>query len=169
MDFSENHTIFFRNLTGRALTQSSLSDKDLLLYLSDLLIDFMYIDHLYRLRDEKGRPLEYIVDMLMKAEAAVPHEKKSHYKQIGDYSLFLLGMFPESLSRGKRMIPQSYYADAGKRSYITASELEGDSYNTTVFRKLAEKFEGCVLSLHWVREYSHDPFYQYMFRQFGVT
>ena len=50
-----------------------------------------------------------------------------------------------------------------------ASELEPNVETTVVYRKLAEKYERCVLSLNWVREYTTDPFYQYVFRQFGIT
>ena len=35
--------------------------------------------------------------------------------------------------------------------------------------ELADKHERCVLSINWVQEYTNDPFYQYMLRQFGVT
>lgn len=167
----ENHPVkkLFRNLMDRALAQSSLPDQDILLYLSDLLVEFIYIENLYRLRNEKGQRLEYLVDMLQRAEEVERQEKKSYYKHIGDYSLFILGMFPEHVSGGRRMIPHSYYSDTGRRSYLTASQLERDLRCTVVFRKLAEKFERCVLSLNWFRDYTTDPFYQYMLRQFGVT
>lgn len=50
-----------------------------------------------------------------------------------------------------------------------ASEVKSALKTTVVFRKLAGKFERCVLSLNWIREYTADPFYQYMLRQFGIT
>lgn len=78
-------------------------------------------------------------------------------------------MFPQSLSRPRRAIPKSYYTDTGKRCYLAASELEPDTGNTIVFRKLADRFDQCVVSLNWVREYTTDPFYRYMFREFGIT
>ncbi len=167
----ENHPLkrLFWNLTDRALTQSSLEDRDILLYLSDLLIHFTHIENLYKLRDERGRRLEYLIDMLCRAEKAEKDHRKSYYQQIGDYSLFILGMFPEHLARSRRMRDHSYYAHTGRRSYIAAGELEGDVQRTVVFRKLAGKFERCVLSLNWVREYTTDPFYQYMLRQFRIT
>ena len=65
--------------------------------------------------------------------------------------------------------PFSYYADTGRRSYLFASELERNRESVVVFRKLADKFERCVVSLNWVREYTKDPFYQYMLRQFRVV
>jgi hypothetical protein len=168
---SENHPLrkLFRNLTDRALVQSSLPDRDLLRYLSNLLVDFTYIENFYGLKDAEGQRLRYLVDMLQAAEEVPNGHRKRHYKQIGDYTLFVLGMFPESLNYGRRMLPHSYYADTGRRSYEVASVLEGDSQNTVVYRKLADKFERCVLSLNWVREYTSDPFYQFMLRQFHIT
>ena len=171
MELPENHPLkkLFRNLTDRALTQSSLTDRDILFYLSDLLIDFMYIENLYKLKDGTGKEVEYLTDMLQKAQEAGQSKEKSYYKHIGDHSLFILGMFPEHLARGKRILSLSYYSDTGRQSYIAASQLERDVRSMAVFRKLAEKFDRCVLCLNWVREYTTDPFYQYMLRQFGVT
>lgn len=167
----ENHPArqLFRTLAGRALDQSSLSDNDILLYLSDLLLHFMWTDNLYSLRDQDGQRLVYLVDMFTEASHMPRRERRRCYKQIGDYTLFILGFFPESLSAGRRSIPQSYYSDAGRRCYLAASELERNADSTVVFRKLADKYERCVLSLNWVREYTSDPFYQFMFREFGIT
>ena len=167
----ENHPArqLFRSLTGRALNQSSLSDNDILLYLSDLLLHFMWTENLYSLRDKDGRRLVYLVDMFAEASQMPRRERKSCYKHIGDYTLFMLGFFPESLNTGRRSVSQSYYSEAGRRCYLAASELERNSDSTVVFRKLADKYERCVLSLNWVREYTSDPFYQFMLREFGVT
>jgi len=170
-DLPENHPVkrFFRGIADRALEQSSVSDRDLLFYMTDLLTHFMSVQNLYSLKDEEGRKLEYLIDMLQVADDVPQAHKKACYRQIGDYTLFMLGMFPESLSYGKRMISQSYYVDTGRRSYMVASELGANGSDTVVFKKLAVKYERCVLSLNWVREYTSDPFYQYMLRQFGIT
>ncbi len=159
----------FRSLADRAFDQTRLSDGDLLAYLSDLLTDFAHTDRLYPLRDESGRRVKYLIDMFGQAEDSSPRQRKARYQYIGDYSLFILGMFPESLSHGRVSIPHSYYSDSGRRSYRVASELESVSERTVVFRKLSDKFEHCVVSLNWVREYDQDPFYQYMLRQFEIT
>ena len=168
----EHHPLrkLFVSLTDRALTHTSLRDKDILKYLSNLLMSFMYVENLYKLKDENGKRLEHLVDMLEHAsQQGSVVERKGSYKQIGDYSLFVLGMFPESLDKGRVAFPPSYYAETGRHGYRVASELESDLSTTVVFRKLAAKFERCVLSLNWVKEYTADPFYQYMLRQFGVT
>jgi hypothetical protein len=167
----ENHPIkkLFRTLTERGLLQAELRDRDILIYLADLLVEFMFVENLYRMRDNSGTRLEYVVDMLRQAIESDMPEKKSYYKHIGDYSLFILGMYPESLSRGRRALSPSYYANTGRSSYQTAGELESHWWRTMVFRKLADKFEHCVVSLNWVREYTSDPFYQYMLRRFDTT
>ena len=167
----ENHplTTLFRSLAERGLTQAKLHDRDILLYLADLLVEFMFIENLYRLRDAEGKPLEYLVDMLDQAVETEMPDKKECYKHIGDYSLFMLGMFPEFLARRRSRLSPAYYADTGRIGYQTAGELESDGWQVMVFRKLADKFEHCVISLNCVRAYTSDPFYQFMLREFGVT
>lgn len=168
--FPENHPLKkqLRALTWEALGQSSLRDNEICSYVSDLLVDFMSIENFYAIRDANGRRLEYISDLLEQAKAAPPGQRHLHYQQIGDHLMFLLGMFPESLTYGRRMRSHSHCADEGRRSYIIASEMSPRLESTVTFRKLAEKFERCVLSVNWVREYTTDKFYQYMHRQFGV-
>ena len=167
----KNHPLrkLFGGVADRALSQASLADQDLLLYLSDLLIHFIHVSNLYKLKDKEGKSLEYLVDMCEGVSEAPRSHKKVHYQQIGDHTLFMLGMFPESLTRGKRTLSHSYYVDTGRRSYLAASQLEVDQDATVVFRKLAEEYERCVVSLNWVREYTNDPFYQFMLRQYRIT
>jgi len=170
-EIPENHPVkqLFRTLTERGLIQADLRDNDLLLYIANLLVEFMFVDNVYRLSDAGGRRLEYLVDMLQQATETEMPVKKTCYKHIGDYSLFTLGMFPESLARPRRAVSLHYYADAGRIGYQTAGELESNRLLTRVFRKLADEFERCVVSVHWVREYTTDPFYQHMFREWNIT
>ena len=156
----------FHALTERGSQQSRLSDREIHKYLSNLLVEFIHVDNLYRVRDEHGRRLEYIVDLLKKTDEYCEVDKKEIYKHVGDFSLFILGLFPESLSRGKRCISLNYYADQGRRSYMILSEMNSLQPTFVIFRKLSEQFERCVHTLNWVRNYISDPFYQYMLREF---
>ena len=167
---SENHPVrkLFEKLADRALSQTSLSDRDVHRYVSTLLLQFMHTDSLYQLKDDEGGRVQYLVDMLQHAESASRSRKRELYQYIGDYTLFMLGMFPENLSYGRRMIPRSYYSDTGRMSYRVASRLSRNHATTITFRKMADLYDRCVESIHWVREYTRDPFYQYMFRQFGI-
>jgi len=170
-EIPEDHPVkqLFRTLTERGLIQADLRDKDLLLYIANLLVDFMFVENVYRMTDTTGNRLKYLVDMLQQATETEMPVKKTYYKHIGDYSLFTLGMFPESLARPRRLLSANYYADAGRIGYQTAGDLESNWQITLVFRKLADEFERCVVSLNWVREYTCDPFYQYMFREWSIT
>jgi hypothetical protein len=159
----------FRTLTERGLEQSHLSDVDIHQYLSNLLVEFIYVENLYKVRDESGKRLEYVFDMLAKAGDSPDLDKREIYRHVGDFTLFVLGLFPESLNRGKRSISPDYYADHGRRSYLIRWELENYRSAVIVFRKLSEQFERCVLTLNWVGNYIRDPFYQYMLREFEIT
>ena len=168
---SKNHPIrqLFFVLAERGLEQAKLQDKDILLYLADLMVDFLFVENVYRMKDTDGKRITYLVDMFTLATDAEMPDKKEYYKHIGDYSLFMLGMFPESLERPRRVLSPSYYSESGRMGYHVAGELENRSWQTVVYRKLAERFEQCVFSLNRVRDYTHDPFYQLMLREFRVT
>ncbi len=167
----ENHPIrqFFRILTERALIQTKFRDDDILFYLANLLVDFVFVENLYRPGREVQQRGEYLIDMLQRAGETEMPEKKAHYKHVGDFSLFMLGMFPEYIARRRNALSANYYSDFGRIGYKAAADLESDSWRIGTFRKLAGEFESCVTSLHWVREYTTDPFYQYMFRQFNIV
>ncbi len=166
----ENHPVkqLFRDLTERALIQIRFRDDDILSYLANLLVDFVYLENLYR-PDESGRRQEYLFDMLQRANLTEMPEKKARFKHVGDFSLFTLGMFPEHIVRRRNALSANYYTDFGRIGYKAAGELESDSWRVGTFRKLVVEFESCVKSLRWVREYATDPFYQYMFRHFDIV
>lgn len=119
-------------------------------YIEDqILCGFIHIDSLYKIKDSAGRKLEDIADMLSEGEAESDEERGFLlHKHIGDYTLFMLGMFPTALfgRKGKEFIlgglivPGSslfeHYQIQGQRSYSLAAEFtQGD-----IFRELAKNF-----------------------------
>jgi hypothetical protein len=146
-----------------------LNDAELIRYLSSMLVRFVHIDGLYRLRDERGVPLSYLVEMMARAEESPPPHNAEAFQHVGDYALFVLGFYPESLSGRRKLVGPDYYAEQGRRSYLRAAELYRGTPAGSFLRKLANHFETAGVALHRVREYTHDPFYQYMLRQFGVS
>jgi hypothetical protein len=159
----------FRQLTERGLSQLNLRDTDTIQYVTNLLIEFIHIENLYRIKDDSGHRVEYVCDILNHAgEAMLPSVRREYYRHLGDLMLYNLGLFPESLTYGRRTASVDYYAEQGRRSYTIVAEMEKPE-TTPVFRKLSEQFEQCVVGLNWVKLYINDPFYQYMFREFHVT
>jgi hypothetical protein len=88
---------------------------------------------------------------------------------LGDFALFMLGLFPEHLDRPRRSIGPDYYAEQGRRSYNIAADLAWVDREPDIYRRLSGQFEQYVRGLNWVKLYTQDPFYQYMFREFGIT
>ncbi|MBI3329445.1 MAG: hypothetical protein HYZ81_22420, partial [Nitrospinae bacterium] len=91
----------FRSLTEMSFERIELRDRDLTRYVADLLVEFVHIDNLYNLHDDQGKRLETIVDMLLESAAQAPAGEREARKHIGDYTLFMMGIFPEYLKRVK--------------------------------------------------------------------
>jgi hypothetical protein len=165
-----NHPVraVLHQLTDRAMKQLDLRDEETIRYVANLLTEFIHCENLYRFRDGSGKRLEYVCDILEQASRAMsPTLRRECYRYLGDWTLFNLGLFPEQLTYGRRLLSPLYYAQQGRRSYSIVAEME-NSAETAVFRKLAEDFQRCVGGLHWIKLYINDPFYQYMFREFRV-
>lgn len=162
--------MFFKQLTERGMGQLNLRDPETIQYLTNLLTEFVQIENMYRFRDESGRQLRYVFEMLTQTSGEMsPTVRRDCYKHLGDLTLFNLGLFPESLTYGHHTLSPDYYAEAGRRSYTIVAEMDSSGRSTVVYRKLSEHFEQCVCGLNWVKVYINDPFYQYMFREFDIT
>jgi hypothetical protein len=147
-------------------------------YISEgLLLEFLHVDRLYRLRDARGRPLADVAEMLLSGEATgVSAEIRvlTIQRHIGDYTLFITGLFPESLERLRRdwrrkdsvMVqlgdlvvpfrdPGEYYEEAGRRAYRQAAEigLEVGLAEAEIFAKLSDFFRSYSELMGLVRIY----------------
>jgi hypothetical protein len=140
-----------------------LPDPRLAAYVSGLLVDFTHVDNLYWVRDARGRGLEDVGEMLLESnpllEAASFDREREVRKHVGDYVLFVAGLFPESLSsrqRFRQMRLDAFvdYMKAGKESYRVVSSFDQFEYRdeAPLFRKLADNFELCVFGLNLVKD-----------------
>src|SRR5437588_11897779 len=166
----EHHPLrkLFGALAERAFTEK-LGWPDFIVsdYISKLLVEFTRTDQLYRIKSAKGERVEAVVDLLYESE--VTHGARSFererdvHRHIGDFTLFMAGLFPEYLKRIKTaglIYHKDFlidYIKTGKRSYGMVAEF-GDGAETAdpqssppLFRKLAENFELCALGLGFIR------------------
>ena len=137
------------------------ADREVTGYVSALLIDFVHVDHLYRIRNSRGKRLEEVGEMLVESnpllDAASFERERQVRKHIGDYTLFLTGMFPEYVAtlprRGLRLDGLIDYVKAGKESYRIVGAFDQFEYRreAPLFRRLAEQFEYCVHGLNRVK------------------
>jgi len=140
-----------------------LNDPDVTGYVAHLLCEFSQAENLYKLRDAKGRLVEELDAMLLAADpvngtAPSFDAERSVRKHIGDYALFVGGMYPEAIAPGRRRRrPQPTLGElirAGKESYFIVSQFNLFEYEqeAPLFARLSDSFERCLLGLSLVRE-----------------
>jgi hypothetical protein len=147
-----------------------LHDPDVTGYVARLLCEFSASENLYKVRDEMGRPIEELEDMMTAADpihgsASSFDEERALRKHIGDYSLFVAGMYPEAVGssrRQRRHHPSlGELIRAGKESYFIVSQFNLFEYEqeAPLFARLSDRFERCILGLTLVREElgAHKP------------
>ncbi len=117
-----------------------------------ILCEFIHFDNLYKIRNSSRKSLEDIAEMLAEGNVLLNAQSFQRefqvHKHIGDYTLFMLGMFPTSLFKkrgkefilGKIVIPgaslSEHYMLQGQRSYRIASEF----IHRELFQELSSNF-----------------------------
>lgn len=154
----------FAALTEKCFSQNfRWSDGSVVRYLGNLLAEFTHVDQLYRILNSKDERLEDVASMLAESDlllnaGSFEREREVH-RHIGDFTLFMSGIFPEFLRRlrVKRFVHHPDflidYVRVGKRSYRNVSEFNYGEFRESVplFRKLSDNFELCVVGLAYVR------------------
>jgi hypothetical protein len=87
---------------------------------------------------------------LMKAKTLKASEQLSLYRKIGDFSLFISGMFINALSN--RMLDINYYNDLGKKGYQLAHSITSQDSLREIFLDLSLNFISYIEILHRVSE-----------------
>lgn len=133
-----------------------VADPPLIGYLVDLLIRFVRMDAIFKIRDTVGRRLDEVADMMLEAEQRQAKPQREIYRHIGDFTLFWSGVYPEVLSRLQSTDHRDHLVDyfqQGKRSYYLASTFDQKPYEeeAPVLRRLSEEFELCTYGLNRVR------------------
>lgn len=149
----------FAGLTEQTFMSTlGVGDPPLVDYLSTLLSRFVHMDAIFRLHSSNGKPLHEVADMLFEAEALPPagRTRREYHRQIGDFTLFWTGVYPEALKQLRSALTKDQcidYCAQGKRSYLIASTFEDDPYReeAPVLRRLSEEFEVFAYGLNQVR------------------
>ena len=155
----------FRTLTERTFSDRlGWPDTDVIAYVSEVLVDFAHMENLYRIRNARGHRVEEVAELLLEGDllhrAGSPERERDVQKHIGDYTLFVTGLFPEYVRRLKTrrvLAPADAFLDymvVGKRAYgaVAAHTVGGHAESGPLFRKLSDNFELCVYGLGHVRQ-----------------
>jgi hypothetical protein len=155
--------VLFAELVQRHLLNAAqLNDVPIARYIANLLVDFCHVDNLYRVRNARGKALEDVGDMLIASNPLLEGQsfiyEREVRKHIGDYTLFLAGLFPEHLARihreKRRLDSFVDYLKAGKESYGIVAAFDQFEFKdeAPLFRRLADRFELCVFGLNLVKQ-----------------
>jgi hypothetical protein len=159
---------FFENLVWQHFTEDvRLEEPSITQYVSDLLSSFAHIKNLYQIRNAYGKQLDDVGEMLVESnpmlEATSFDRERAVRKHVGDYTLFMTGLFPESVAKSnqaKRRRLDAYidFVQAGKESYAIVSSFDQFEYRgeAPLFRRLSENFELCVVGLNLVKQDLED-------------
>lgn len=107
-------------------------------YLVSLLVDFTLSDKLFNLTGKDNRPLAIIYHQ---ARLETAGTKIKILKELGDFSLFITGFFPDSLNR--KVCDVDYYILLGRSAYEHLSaifEKHDKGSFTLLYDELAKKF-----------------------------
>ncbi|MBI2219471.1 MAG: hypothetical protein HYU51_19505 [Candidatus Rokubacteria bacterium] len=160
---------FFDRAIRASFRDLALEDDPAAPYLADLLTRFARTDTLFQ-RGVTAPRLETVVDMLFEIQAVwrddspyfQPEREVEMRRHIGDFTLFMTGVFPE---RVERVASRGYYITQGKQAYRFVSEHDRATAKSggPMFRRLAERFESYARTLDYARrvyfaDHPHLPF-----------
>lgn len=107
-------------------------------YLVHLLADFALTPKAFNLKRNGDHPLALVYHQ---AQFETSSNKIKLFKELGDFSLFITGFFPDSLNR--KVIDVDYYISLGKGAYENLSTIFEKIHKsdfTFLFCELSEKF-----------------------------
>jgi len=151
---------FFNPMVRRSFAELGIGEAQVVEYVSELLSGFARCDRLYRL-EAGGKSIDSVVQMLAELLDAPPTGDRIEWERevrryIGDYTLFMSGMFRSHVSRGGYL---DYYLEEGSRSYRTVSKLDLSRYRTgfLMFEELSKRFEFYSGALDYLRQSYFAP------------
>ena len=143
---------YFYVLARHVLRQAGINDRKLCDYVASLLETFSRISGMQapHLADERGR--QYISDMLIALTRATPEQAFLLRAHVGNYSLFISGIFHENTQRRSlRGGPDlKFYEQIGRTNYgVVASHATARRCELNdVYEELAERFREVRLALN---------------------
>jgi hypothetical protein len=136
--------VLLRRCTGRARTPT---ERAVVNYLANLLSLFVRAERVWRPLPSEARAYEYLVDLAAEAARANEHRSFLLHAHIGNYALYLTGIFGDALRyrrrHKRRPLDPAYYADMGRIGYRdAASNRLARLYRLEdVFLRLALQFD----------------------------
>ena len=139
-----------------------LNDPDVTDYVARLLCEFSESENLYKVRDEMGRPIEELEEMMVARTRFTERLHRSmRNARCASTSATTRCLWPACIPRPWAQAPHapplptlSDLIRAGKESYFIVSQFNLFEYKqeAPLFARLSDGFERCILGLTLVRE-----------------
>jgi hypothetical protein len=153
---------FFQHAVRGSYEERLGLEPEISAYVARMLCEFSDAGNLFLLRDQEGRPIEKLDEMVRASDpitGIAPSfvAERAARKYIGDYALFVAGMCPEAVeldASAKSDRPSlSQLIRIGKESYNIVSQFNIFEFKkeAALYEHLAAQFEHCVLGLALVR------------------
>jgi hypothetical protein len=148
--------LYFYILIRHVLKETGLNDRALSDYVASLLENFSQTARLRSPASGETGPIQYLSDMLIALRNASPVQTFLIRAHLGNYSLFITGIFPETVeSRSQRGGPQvAFYEEVGRASYKAAADhhVARSASLTGIYDQLAAGFRDVRLALNRVAD-----------------
>jgi len=118
--------LYFYLLTRHVLNEYDVDDRNVADYVAAMLARFCSSSRMHGISSEHQRNYRYLVDMMVDATNASPREAFLIRSHMGNYSLFITGLFPDYVYRqstyGRKSPGFDYYEQMGRSSFQWASQ-----------------------------------------------
>ena len=155
---------FFLKWVGHAFEDLQMQDFSIVQYLANVLVRFARKDALYQIKNTQGESLQTVVEMLIEADSHAhmskpefdPFSERNILKHIGDYTLFMTGIFREFVDR---LGVTDFYLKQGETAYFKVYEFDKIHLKPKyeVFLRLFNSFEMLSGSLHYMKQVYFRP------------
>lgn len=137
---------YFYTLVRHVFKRSGIADRAVADYVAEVLAEFAQAERARCVLPGQTQSLDYFFEMLAALQTADNHTRFQLSAHIGNYSLFLSGVFPDRIRvrAERRGFPDlKYYETLGKAHFRVAGEHRlAHRYDlTSIFNTLSERFE----------------------------
>ncbi|HWX19479.1 MAG TPA: hypothetical protein VN578_06185 [Candidatus Binatia bacterium] len=148
---------YFYVLVRQVFRRSDIQDRAVADYVAEVLAEFSLAERSRYVVPGQSNPLDYFFDMLAALKTADDRTSFFIRVHIGNYSLFLSGVFPERIrfrAEARGFPDLKYYEGLGRTQYRMASDhrLAHRYELTQVLGTLAERFGATRLALNDIAE-----------------
>ena len=138
------------------LTKIGIANTELVNYLNGLLIQFIRTDAIPIPSGQAHYSAIKLLHLMDEAEKSGDRKRRNLYQAIGDYTLFWVGVYPESLEKYKQRHTAGWLrnlAHHGKHCYALASKItpEAEQPSKQVLQCLSHQYELCTYGLREAR------------------